>query len=196
MTESGYPIDITDLNAGSLDGRSNRVAGEPLEVPKALQHWYNGNTTVTLPDGRSITPCNYCFLKYNVDAFSAPVIANPNSAGKYLNDTYWTGNQAIDYGGLRAPIISNLNFTLKRNFRVTEKLGVDFQANATNVLNHANFQTFTMDLGGVNTTAPSAANANTQLGQGTGSSSYGTHGLTTFRLSADRVSDDRKVLIG
>jgi hypothetical protein len=154
------------------------VRGAPFEVPKALQHWYDGKTTVSLPDGRSITPCNHCFLKYNVDAFTGATIPNPNAAGKYLNDTYWTGNAAIDYAAMRAPSIHNLNITLRRSFQVTERVAVDFQANATNALNYVNFQTYSMDLGAQNTTYPSSTNS--PLGSGTSSSSYGTHGLTTF----------------
>jgi hypothetical protein len=134
-----------------------------------------------------ITPCNFCFLKYNPDAFSQPVIPNPNNPTTYISDTYWTGNQAIDYGGMRAPLINNLNLTLKRSFKVTERVGIDFQANMSNALNHANFQTYGLALGGVNVQPPGSGAAGTgtngtgtPLGAGTGSSSYGTHGNGTF----------------
>jgi hypothetical protein len=178
MDESGYPIEVTGDSTGSLDQRPDRAPGEPLQLPKALQHWYNGKTKVTLPDGRVITPCALCFLKYNPDAFSAPTIPNPTSTGKYLNDTYWLGNAAMDYSGFRAPSINNLNFSLRRSFRVRERVSIDFQANASNLLNHPNFETYTSALGSVNVSASNSTN--TALGQGTGSSSYGTHSTTTF----------------
>ena len=73
MDESGYPLDITDNDPGSLNSRPNRVASEPLILPKALQGWYNGTTKVTLPDGRIYTPTLSPILKFNPDAFSAPV---------------------------------------------------------------------------------------------------------------------------
>ena len=172
------PLTSRVSNGGSLDGRANYVQGQPLQVPKALQHWYNGTTQVALPDGHMITPCNFCYLKYNPDAFSQPVIANPNNPTTNISDTYWTGNQAIDYGGMRAPTINNLNLTLKRSFKVTERVGIDFQANVSNALNHANFQTYGLALGGVNLAASNSTD--TPLGAGTGSSSYGTHGNGTF----------------
>jgi len=178
LSQSGYPLGVSNAWTGALNQRPNVVPGAPFQVPKALQHWYDGKTTVTLPDGRSITPCNHCFLKYNVDAFAGATIPNPNAPGKYLNDTYWTGNAAIDYAAMRCPSIHNLNITLRRSFQVTERVAVDFQANATNALNYVNFQTYSMDMGGQNTTYPNSTN--TKLGQGTSSSSYGTHGLTTF----------------
>jgi len=177
MDQSGYPIDITGDSSGSLDGRSNRTT-EPLQVPKALQHWYDGKTSVTLPDGNVITPAAYTFLKYNVGAFTSPVIVNPTNSAKYLNDTYWMGTQAVDYGGMRAPMINNLNFTLKRSFRVSDRIGIDFQADATNVLNHPNFETYTSALGSAELTPSNSTN--TPLGVATGSSTYGTHSNLTF----------------
>ena len=74
LDESGYPQDINDPSSGSLDGRPNINPNEPFQVPKALQHWYNGKTSVTLPDGRVITPCAYCFLKYNPDIWVGQTI--------------------------------------------------------------------------------------------------------------------------
>jgi hypothetical protein len=178
MDESGYPLDIYDDDAGALNGRPNRAPNEQLLLPKVDQKWYNGTTPVTLPDGRIVTPCNFCFLKYNPDAFIGAYIANPTSAGKYLNDTYWMGNSALNYSTVRDPSINNTNLTIRRNFKVTEKLAVELQANATNLLNHPNIKTYTADPGSMNLTA--STTTNTSLGQGTNSSNYGTHGLTDF----------------
>jgi len=147
MDESGYPLDIYDNDPGSLDARPNRATNEPLLLPKIDQKWYNGTTPVTLPDGRIITPANFTFLKFNPDAFNTPVIPNPTNSAKYLNDTYWLGNSAINYSTIRDPSINNLNFSIRRNFKVTERLAIEFQANATNLLNHPNIETYTTDLG-------------------------------------------------
>jgi hypothetical protein len=117
-------------------------------------------------------------LKYNPDAFIGAYIPSPTTAGKYINDTYWLGNSAINYSTVRDPSINNTNLTIRRNFKVTEKLAVEFQANATNLLNHPNIRTYTSDPGGMNLSPSNTTN--TSLGQGTGSSSYGTHGLTDF----------------
>jgi hypothetical protein len=178
MDESGYPLSIYDDDAGALNGRPNRALNEPLLLPKVDQKWYNGTTSVTLPDGRIITPCNYCFLKYNPDAFTGAYISSPTTAGKYLNDTYWLGNSALNYSTVRDPSINNLNFTLRRSFKVTERVAIEFQANATNLLNHPNIETYTSDPGSMNLSASNTTN--TSLGQGTNSSNYGTHSLTDF----------------
>jgi hypothetical protein len=180
MDESGYPIDIYDNDPGSLDSRPNRAPGEPLLLPKSLQHWYNGKTTVALPDGRSVTPANYTFLKFNPDAFVAPVIPSPTSAGKYINDTYWMGDSAINYSTIRDPSINNLNFTLRRSFKLTERFTVEVQANATNLLNHPNIETYSTDLGSGTELTPNNS-SNIPLGYPTNSANtFGTHGLTDF----------------
>src|SRR5262249_23084696 len=76
--QSGFPIFISGANNGAANGRPDRVAGVPLEVPKELQHWYNGTTRVTLPSGRIIQPGNFTFLKYNPDAFQGRALTAPN----------------------------------------------------------------------------------------------------------------------
>jgi hypothetical protein len=195
LIQSGFPIPISGASSGSLNSTPNRVPGEPLTVPKALQHWYNGTTTVTLPDGRQITPCANCFLQYNVDAFSGPVIPNPNQPGQYLADNYYFGNAAITYSAIRAPGRSNLDLSISRNFKLTERYALDFSAHATNAFNHAQFGgsvassgAYNTGLGSINVTPPGAGNTNTQLGQGTNSSVYGTYGLSTY--------DPRQVELG
>jgi hypothetical protein len=175
--ESGYPIDITDDASGALDFRPNRVPGEPLVLPKNLQGWYNGATRVTLPDGRIYVPGNFTFLKFNPDAFSAPAIPNPTNPAKYLVDTYWLGDSAINYSPLRAPSINNLNISLSRDFKLTERFTLAFQANATNALNHPNIETYSMDLGGAELTPGNSTNI--PLGY-PNTNSFGEHGLTAF----------------
>lgn len=156
----------------------NRVPGEPFEVPKALQRWYDGKTMITLPDGRSFIPCAQCFLKYNPDAFAEQVIQNPKNPNGYIADNYWWGNATQTYYGIRSPRKNNLNLSLSRTFKPTERVAVEFQASSTNLLNHTQFRSITGGLGGPNT-APLPNSTNTQLGQ-PGTGSYGTHGYATF----------------
>ena len=61
-----------------MDSRPNLNPGEPLVLPSNLQGWYNGKTTITLPDGRQYIPCNQCYLKYNPDAFTGQVLTEAN----------------------------------------------------------------------------------------------------------------------
>jgi len=115
--QSGFPIFISGPNTGALNARPDRVPGVPLEVPKELQHWYDGKTRVTLPGGNVIQPCAFCFLKYNIDAFQGRVITAPN--GSAVADLFWTGTSALDYGDLRGNRW-NLNLSLNGTFRVND----------------------------------------------------------------------------
>ena len=47
-------------------------------LPENLWGWYDGNTRVTLPSGRIITPPARTYLKYNPDAFAGRVVTTPN----------------------------------------------------------------------------------------------------------------------
>ena len=174
--QSGFPIFISGANNGALNGRPDRVPGQPLEVPKELQHWYNGATRVTLPDGRVIQPCNYCFLKYNPDAFQGRVLTAPN--GTAITDLFWTGASAIDYGDLRGNGRWNLNASLERTFRVTERLSLDLSIQSTNTLNHTEFRPqINGALGATNLTTSAALGQ--VPGQGT-SGTFGTYTTSTF----------------
>ena len=79
---------------------------------------------------------------------------------------------------MRSAALHNLNFTVRRSFKVTERVAAEIQANATNLLNHPQFQTYGYDVGGPNLVPNNGTN--TAIGEGTNSSGYGTHGLGTF----------------
>ena len=176
--QEGFPLAPTGANTNSLDSRPNVNPGEPLVLPKNLQGWYNGVTSITLPDGRQYTPCAQCYLKYNPDAFGGQVLTEAN--GTNQADLYWTGNSALDYGALRGPGRNNLDLSLTRNFRIKEKYDVSFHANVTNALNHTQFlsSAFNMALGGIQTTA--VPSQGLLPGEAQSAASYGTHNLLTY----------------
>jgi trimeric autotransporter adhesin len=150
--QTGFPLLVTNLATGSLNGRPNRIAGVPIEVPKELQHWYDGKTKVTLPSGRVIQPCNYCFLKYDLEAFQGQTLTAPN--GSTVADLFWVGNSALDYNDFRGNGRWNLNTSMNRTFHATEKVSLDLLVQATNVLNHTEFRSgINRDLGAVNLTS-------------------------------------------
>jgi hypothetical protein len=174
--QGGFPLPASNNQcSGAINCRPNRT-GEPFELPKSYQHWYDGKTSVTLPDGRVFTPCAQCFLKYNIGAFGGNIV--PLSGGKTISDIYWSGNAAIDYGALRGPGRENVDLSLSRTFRLTEKIAFSFRANATNAFNHTQFLpgNYQMSLGGI---VASSSTPGVSPGQGA-SNSYGTHGLQTF----------------
>jgi hypothetical protein len=130
---------LTNGGTNSLNGLPNRVPGVPLEVPKALQHWYDGKTSVTLPSGRVITPCANCFLKYNIDAFAAPVVTGAD--GKtILPDVFWYGNSSPSSSEMRSNPTWNTNMSIEKNFRIRERYSLSVSGQATNLFNHTQFQ--------------------------------------------------------
>jgi hypothetical protein len=174
--QSGFPIFVSGANNGALNGRPNLVPGQPLEVPQALQHWYDGKTRVTLPDGRIIQPPAFTFLKYNPDAFGGQVTTAAN--GSLIADQLWWGASALDYSGLRDNGRVNFDLTLRRTFRVTERVALDFSAQASNVLNHAEFRPDTNGaLGATNVGVGGPSNLVPGQPQ---SASFGTYGNATF----------------
>ncbi len=172
--QSGTPVLVAGASSGSINGKGNRVPGVALEVPQDLQRWYDGKTTVTLPSGRRITPCTRCFLKYNPDAFRGAVIQLAN--GTFISDQYWYGTAALAFGDIRQPGLNNFNFSADRNFKLTERLRVEFSMQATNLLNHTQFRP-TIN-GGVGATNVSTANGGIP-GLGT-NDSFGTYSTATF----------------
>jgi hypothetical protein len=186
VAQAGIPLVLSGLNNGALNGRMFRVPGVDLEVPKALQRWYDGNTTVTLPSGRNIRPCNRCFLKYNPDAFRGAFLPQRDAQGNHLKDaagnllyfadSFWNGTSAFSYGDLRQWGLNNFNLSLDRVFSVTEKVKFELSAQASNFLNRTQFRpSFNGGLGG---TQVNAANGGI-VGLGT-NDNYGTHSMATF----------------
>ena len=94
--------------SNALNNLPDRIPGVPIEVPKELQRWYDGSTTVTLPSGRQIRPCAGCFLKYNVDAFTGRTVGTPN--GSRVLDIFWYGNSAATYDDIRSNSIWNAQY--------------------------------------------------------------------------------------
>ena len=135
---SGFVMPLSNGGSNSINGLPDRASGVALEVPKDLQKWYDGKTNVTLPSGRVIKPCNGCFLKYNIDAFQGRVVTTPN--GSQINDLFWYGTSAATFSELRANSTWNTNMSLEKTFKIGEKFGLEFSAQATNLFNHTQFK--------------------------------------------------------
>jgi len=176
--QRGFPLSPTALNGGSLNLRPDRNPGEPLTLPKKLQGWYNGTTTITLPDGRQYRPNAQTYLVYNPDAFTGETLTTAN--GGHQTNLYWWGNAALDYGGMRGPGRSNIDLTLSRNFRFRESYVLYFMANVTNALNHTQFRpgSYTMGLGSIQVSDLPASGV--VAGESQTPGAYGSHNLNTF----------------
>ncbi|MEP6715057.1 MAG: TonB-dependent receptor, partial [Terriglobia bacterium] len=186
--QGGMPFSISGANSGAALGRPDQVPGVPLEVPKALQHWYDGNTKVTLPDGRVIQPSRNTYLRYYEGAWSGRVVQTPN--GSYVPDVYWFGSAAQTLADMRGPGRVNLDMSLRRNFRIRERINLEVAANATNVFNHTQFAAnYSGALGGTNT-AVSAASGLTP-GMGANGNTFGTLSLS----GTGSVFDPRQIVM-
>ena len=171
----------TNSAAGTLNGRCNRVAGQPLQLPANQQRYYNGVETLTLPDGRTITPPVNTFMKWNPDAWSEPTVTFAN--GKSAVDQYTIGTSSLSYANMRTPGVQNLNLSVIKKFPITERVSFDLHVNATNALNHANHQfvsntgvTANNVVGAVTAAAPAT---NTVVGQNN-NAAYGSWGLSNL----------------
>ncbi|MCI0625335.1 MAG: TonB-dependent receptor [Acidobacteria bacterium] len=181
VLESGYPIQISG-GSNSLDNRADRIPGVPAEVPKASQRWYDGRTDVTLPSGRVIRPCAFCFLKYNPDAFSARVVTTPD--GSIVPDVYWFGNAALTFNDIRGAGLNNWNLSIERTFRARERLSIELAAQFSNAFNHTLFtRSINSGLGGTLGSVDAARSPQLNLTPGQLSNqNFGTRGQSTFDL--------------
>jgi hypothetical protein len=174
--QTGFPIAVTGADTGAALTRPDRVDGVDILLPKELWGWYDGQTRVTLPSGRIITPPARTYLKYNPDAFAGRVVRTPS--GAIVADQYWYGDAAITYDEFRTDNRFNLDMSIRRTFNLSQGLELEFGADAMNILNHTQFSgSYSGALGGT-VTAPNAALG---LVPGMGNSnSFGTRGLATF----------------
>ena len=134
QAQSGEPFYLTMEGDGAITSRVDRNPGQPLQVPKSLQHWYDGGTTVTLPCGATITPPANSFLKYNMCAFQGETLTSAN--GTIIPNLYWIGNQSQSQGYLRLPRRTNVDASIRRSFPIFEQLNLVLAFEASNVLNH------------------------------------------------------------
>jgi hypothetical protein len=173
---SGMPILISGAADGALVARPDRIPGVDIEVPKEMQKWYDGVTSVTLPCGRIITPTKNTFLKYNACAFQGRTLLAPN--GKFITDLYWRGYSALDFNDFRAPGRVNADMSLRRTFAIREHMSLTVTADATNLLNNAQYSgSYTGGLGSTNLVDNPAKGL--KVGMGT-TDTFGTIGLGTF----------------
>lgn len=180
VAQSGQPQQGFGGATGSILGLGDRVPGVPVEVPKELQRWYTGASTaertVTLPSGRQVVVCRYCFLKYSSDAFRGRTVQFPN--GQTGADIYWFGNAAHRYGDIRGNGRWNMNLSVQREFALYERLRLQFSAEATNFFNNTQFRPqLNGGLGATFLAAQPARGIQTGMVQ---NDNFGTWGMATF----------------
>lgn len=143
---------------GSIDSKCVPT-GQPLQVPKIDQHWYNGSQSVTLPDGHVVTPPAYTYLKWNPDAFTGQIVQFPN--GNYSVDQYWYGTTKMYDGRLRLPALRNTNLNITRQFAIRERYKLEILGEFTDLFNNQNFLPGAVD----NTYSPITSTSVGAIGQ-------------------------------
>ena len=88
------------------------------------------------------------------------------------------GTSAQSFGDFRGPGRVNFDLSLRRTFRIKEHLTLNFNADATNLLNHAEYSgAYAGGLGATNLVDNPAKGLKVGMGS---TDSFGTIGLATF----------------
>ncbi len=136
--QSGLPIDIVDLGAGSFYGLSG--GGAALARP----NWAPGATKDT---ATSNVPAGYYF---NPAAFVRPIIAAgapiPSSNGSAIAGAAGTDFGNVGRNALRGPKQVNLDFAISKRFAILERYSLEFRADAFNLTNRVNYANPLSDL--------------------------------------------------
>ena len=95
-----------------------------------------------------------------------------------MPDVYWWGTVGNTLNALRNPGRFNIDLSLRRTFKIRERMSLEVAADCTNFLNHTELSgTYAGGLGSTNTaTTPSRGLV---PGMGT-TDTYGTIGVTAF----------------
>jgi hypothetical protein len=174
--QAGMPFAISGASNGAAYGHPDQNLGVALEVPEELQRWYDGNTTVTLPNGRKVKPNKNTYLKYYSGAFRGRVLQMPN--GTYNYDQYWYGTVCSTLNDLRNEGRFNIDLSLRRSIRIREGWDLELAAEASNLLNSTQISSsYSGALGNTQTTVNAAQGLLPGMGQ---SETYGTRSLSTF----------------
>ena len=139
---SGLPIDVVDTGAGSLFGLSGGSA--PLARPNFAPGANLGTATSNVPSG----------FFFNPSAFARPVVLAgqpiPSSGGAAT--AVAPGGTDIGTVGrniLRGPRQTNVDFSIFKRFRVTERRDIEFRTEFFNLFNHVNLANPVSDLNAV-----------------------------------------------
>ncbi len=152
VAESGEPFSVIDFSgaAGSIyfagdDFITNPIL--PLAPGFSPQKATQGGTDGSLP-----TPLAGVSAPYiNPNAFSIPFL-NPGQSGvppcgpstigtPNVCDTFETGFGPTGRNVFRAPFQTRFDFSVVKNFKLSERFALKFQADAFNLFNHPSFDT-------------------------------------------------------
>jgi hypothetical protein len=126
-------------NTNTFGGRPDVIGNPNLSSGQSIDHWFNVNAF-------AVPGC----------PAGDPVCQNPTNVGRF-------GNSGVN--NLRGPHLVNLDVALMKSFPITERLRLQFRANATNVLNHPNFAIPDSNINDVGSAGAIFGTVRAQLGQ-------------------------------
>jgi hypothetical protein len=151
VAESGEPFSVIDFSgaAGSIYFAGDDFITNPL-LPLASgvspKQATQGGT-----DGSLASPLAGVSAPYiNPNDFSIPFLnpgqngvppCGPTTAGTTACDTFETGFGPTGRNIFRAPFQTRFDFSVVKNFKMSERLALKFQADAFNLFNHPSFDT-------------------------------------------------------
>jgi hypothetical protein len=140
VLQSGEPFSVIDFSgaAGSIFFAGDDFITNPILplAPGVSPHQaIKGGTDNGLP-------------YVNPDAFTIPFLSpgqngvppcGPTTAGATVCDTFETGFGPTGRNVFRAPFQTRFDFSVVKNFKVSERFALKFQADAFNIFNHPSF---------------------------------------------------------
>jgi hypothetical protein len=179
VSDQDYPQRFVATGIYELPvGRGRHFGGGMHRVLDALlggwqiQSWYEGQAGSPLGFGNAIFRGNIKNIALPKDQRSINAWFNVNAGFERSNAKALANNIRTfptRFTGVRADGINNLDASLFKNFRLTERLKLQFRAESFNALNHVQFL------------APDTNPLSTTFGQITGELGHGQK-MTTFAL--------------
>jgi hypothetical protein len=151
VAESGEPFSVIDFSgaAGSIYFAGDDFITNPL-LPLAPgvspKQATQGGTDSSLPSPLAGVSVPYI----NPNDFSIPFLnpgqngvppCGPTTGGTTACDTFETGFGPTGRNVFRAPFQTRFDFSVVKNFAISERVALKFQADAFNLFNHPSFDT-------------------------------------------------------
>jgi hypothetical protein len=151
MYETGIPVlmyDVTDDLPGTNEGPGNdnndrwNIAGNPKNLKWSSSNPIPSFSVVYDDDGNVVSRPAQCTAVANTPALLEALdyvgfCYSQNGTTLYPNAFYTFGNMGRNI--FRGPGFVNLDFSVVKNFRLTEKLKLQLRGEFFNILNHPNF---------------------------------------------------------
>jgi hypothetical protein len=132
------PVGSAILGDWQLNTIASFYSGTPLNI-------FSGVNTAGLQGAGSQRPDLVSGVPLYLDVPGDPMaIVNPAAFKIPASGTF--GN--LKRGDVRGPGISNIDFSVAKNWRVKERYGIQFRAEMFNVFNHTNFRAHNLSVAG------------------------------------------------